>query len=1453
MTLSPSPSSLDLAPLELFRQPLVVLCLADGLEYLQDPERDLVEVGDDHAKPQKLPGLLGQSVNAMRAAYTSALITQLIMCDCADNNERTWIPDDALYVSSLHHSSNAAKTAMCDVTSKFLAAMSLYAGTIQLRNTVVIPAMVQLAVQDARPAFSKIATTTVDHNSTPMSPELDDPRRSSSSRRPDYAVRSASPSIAGDSRPNSPPSRNNPPAIPDIPSVNPKKNVWKKTAKTRTAVVPVATKDRGRRRGSRSLFPGGASSSEASTVERERNIGKMRIGIVIGTINLMLGRWPDAWKGLLVHTASARALSDWLWHAKGLETVLVCMLMFSWAGHEYAIPAMSTAMADKRPSVSVTELAKDLLTHLGPRHETHKVTTATKLATAVHDLVSTIFMYYERAKSHNDDPLPSIARAEMFIRLSKLTAHVTASGGELSSDLLDHLVMGSTYNDTIIAKLSANNHIVRPHIATIVDHLFKAYPDPSTTMELPAKVMILAGMSAVLSLLSLDRKRAMILKVLITSLVPALYEARKLGAAEMGMHPAASITLGAAVHDGDVTAGDVAVQEMLKGLLSIYGIPNLSRADDDPRQFVISTGGQDQLIELVNTTALSARGASAAAAACGLSLKLDFLRACIDFCEALPDLNGIMHWTATLLRVAGPGRPIPHNSRGQYAKLATEEQIRHVLNIARAGTAAVRQHPLTAFEPDYWDDYLVRNVELLDAPGRTRGVERAASRPALIHVQGEPFDLFVTMQNPYDFEISLEHLSFLTSGGLLDVKLGLPVLGPLRLQQISCQAVAKNVGTIRIHGCIIKVAGCSSRIFPVYSTGLSPEQDLIRSSRGTRLQARDTRDIPTTTVLTLQVVQPQPRIVISSNSLLANQAMPQSAIASLVLLEGERKTFTVRIQNESQIPAKWLAVSYLDDRMVALKAQSAELSNDTGKANKTNRFRSIANMQAQIHDVERELHDSAQHSGESALVTWRRLDMTRADMPDVQETVLDTSEGIAAGSTATFEISILGCRHLSRIEVCFDAAAEASPAKESQHFGLGRQARIPLQITVNPTLAIRRLAIMQYPRPDLALSTKRISSIMTLETHRSGETSALLTDGASGDLLSSDAVSMQGSLSDTAISGRKGREDKEEYCILELDLVNTCTRPLEVTMSAKQDNIQSTKSPQLVEAQSLVTQQVHRMLSPNHIGERVLMLLPRMYIPQPYARIPPYNKAATQFVVERLDPAGLPFERADRERFWLREKLLASLKISWSDPSSSQHGILSNRDAIPRLIEETHVRALKLDDLKIILDIVDAGLNIETKPGGVQEADTERFLTLRTRIFNRSPEPIRAILRLHPAVVSDTPDQTQLHTNSTTELSRTLLYSGQLQRRIPLLQPHQTVTLDLPFTLLSPARMEWRAIVEELAPPTPVDLKGLASHEHDPKRDAIMAEAKDVAGRRDERRVWIAEGCIVRARTRAES
>jgi len=107
----------------------------------------------------------------------------------------------------------------------------------------------------------------------------------------------------------------------------------------------------------------------------------------------------------------------------------------------------------------------------------------------------------------------------------------------------------------------------------IASFLFRALPPSGSELPATDAVPILVGIASVLSALDLPRKKAFVLKELLSVMIPSLVEARKIGAAEVGIHPAAGLS---SLSDSafDINALDIGpgnMEESMRALLTLIG------------------------------------------------------------------------------------------------------------------------------------------------------------------------------------------------------------------------------------------------------------------------------------------------------------------------------------------------------------------------------------------------------------------------------------------------------------------------------------------------------------------------------------------------------------------------------------------------------------------------------------------------------------------------------------------------------------------------------------------------------------------------------------------------------------------------------------------------------------------------------------------------------------------
>lgn len=1071
------------------------------------------------------------------------------------------------------------------------------------------------------------------------------------------------------------------------------------------------------------------------------------------------------------------------------------------------------------------------------------------------DLVNNILNLYVRAWTFTEDKIPALAFSESVIRFSKLLTVVKLSHGRLDDRGLIKIVMniGKPTESGI-----ADHFSPFPSKAELTTTLFRAFPSDMVEAALPIadRAMILAGIASVLSDLGYHRKKALILKELVSVLLPALVQARKDGAAEMGVHPAASlVTLSAAIgnaasHRSDNRLGEseYGMRSFLSLLCTEYGVllsaaPSKELEGNDESN---SRDSDNQIVaRILHQASTQLYGAQ--------DLKSDILRVCINICEALPDLEGVLQFSADALRTAGSGiAPGPDSSDGSPV-LPVEDQVRLINNISRTLSAS-QQLGLENLQAEYWDEFLVRGIELADIASYrhptpharvelelVNGIESKAVKNPFIYnpfgksvasntaeptlVAEEEVSFRVTLQNLYDFDLEVERITLETSGTAFE---SLPqgiFVGPYRTQTMTLIGIPKAGGSLRVTGCIAKIKGCRERRFPLFSKpwafnidlGTDPRDVAISSQNGSvvetgKVQTTSKVQEPVVSQLQFDVIDVQPNVVMRSISL------PQSAI---MLLEGERKIFSVTLKNlSSAVPTDLLSISFKDS--TAAQLQSALSNKDL--------------TLAELYELE--------------------LSATRDQSFKWIRTASDPEPKIDPGGSVTIEVEVFGKPGLSRGSIHVDFGYLGVPKSQVKDRFYTRQLVIPIAITVNASVELIRNDLINFTS-DFAWQNQQrqqsrppsSSTSSTPESHSRHHTRRRT---------SKDENTFSSLLSRLGL----GSSDDTEHCLLLIDICNSwpnlLTTSIQVRQTPSKDPSPSSSSDLWKRAYT-----VHETQQPGHTS-RLVLILPRLYLSNPHAPIPSLNPATKrQYVVNTRKDASLEAELAAREAFWYREELLNHIRATWREDSTGRTGTINLRSL---RLNARMIPALKLEDVAISLSL-SSTLPTNHPPTPLPDSEpsaatnndaqetshpiqmlgrskfaipTSVFLTLTTTLHNRTPYPIHPLLRLQPLL------RNQQH-NIALDLTKRFLWNGVLQRALPVLKGGERRDVDLDFCVLAKGEYEVGASVEEVRRiRVSSDDKEGPVDEDFATRVPGKGMGAGVGGGEEERRVWYArEPCVI--------
>jgi trafficking protein particle complex subunit 9 len=964
--------------------------------------------------------------------------------------------------------------------------------------------------------------------------------------------------------------------------------------------------------------------------------------------------------------------------------------------------------------------------------------------------------------------------SESILRNGYLLAAMFLRNGVIDDEMLQALVSSTAVPKADPNSRSAETITLRKRELTAT--LLRANPDSAEGMALGDQIHLLVGLASILSMLGMQRKQAFVLKELLQRITPGLIEARKVGAAEMGIHPAAGLlALSNASH-----AGFLRIEQGMNSLLALVG--SMYGALDDVE---VSTSVVNQRRSEISPFASRLRRTSFGNGS--FVLKVDILKLCISICEVLPDFEGALRYTFHLLNLSRGAILLPSRCSSGTPAIAQEEQIK-LMNSIKRTVGAASKLGMTDLLADYWDDYLVRGIEAVEPPAALRvvphsdsdlhsannaevdrkdpfiynpfsKVSAAAADQPLIADEAAYFSVY--LQNPFETDIEIDEISLLTEGCSFRSTKHSIVLGHFCCQRFTLSGTPTEAGTLSIVGCRAKIRYCKERDFRIFSkdwnadSGLgynggsqssskaAPDGPRTSAVNATDKQGEEFDDGPESQTISVTVLNAQPVISVQSSTL------PQAA---LMVLEGEKKSFNLSIRNESKnTPVDFIIFTFEDSATTQLR--NALMNKDLSPTD--------------LYELELQL---AGRKSFECIRPGKREDLS-----------------IPARETSTFTIQVLGIPGLVSGLVQIDYAHLGLPAAEVKDKFYTRQLFFPVTVTVNAGIEVPRCNILPFSGDFAWWNRQRALASQQQADNSSGS----LTNGLRSRSTSHVPHEADGGQF-TSLLARLGLGSHgDDHCVLLLDLRNVWPFPLSISVQVRGSPTASS-SPADPWRRAYT---VHESLQPGHVS-RVVLLIPRIYVSEPHAPVPLIGNQR-QFVVS-ASKLSVETERANREAFWFREELLKHVRGSWREDSTDRQGTIDLRRGIRLNARMTD--ALKVEDIEISLYIRSSTKSDAETPPAAQDGcsrfslQTNAFTTLVVKIQNRSSNKLHTLLRIQPSL------REQPH-NIALDLSKRFAWTGMLQRALhPPLEPGEIRGANLGIMALCPGGYEIGASVEEVKP-----------------------------------------------------
>ncbi|KAI0780823.1 TRAPP II complex [Trametes elegans] len=669
-------------------------------------------------------------------------------------------------------------------------------------------------------------------------------------------------------------------------------------------------------------------------------------------------------------------------------------------------------------------------------------------------------------------------------------------------------------------------------------------------------------------------------------------------------------------------------------------------------------------------------------------LQIGIVREAVAVAEALPDYSAVAQFSLSSLKLLHP-------------VMSSGDQHHLYSTASRALLTAKRRGDRRAV--DYWSGKPVISIEVLPLPIVRLPIEKpisilsqsaagatsilaGAKDPFLynprklmsaqtktILVQNEPFELVVTLQNPYVFDLDLQSIQLSTSGVPFVSKASSLVVPANTFHPVTMSGKALEAGTLIIRGCIVQAPGGVAREFVLPLATEEEEERRSRrrsaieceagrskhagldsrpweklSKRGST-QAASSSAKKTVRYLECKVVPEQPLLRIRRTSLTHGAVM---------LYNGEMSTIRITLENVSSLAVDLIRLTF-DDSTIA-PAQQA-----------------LADGDLSVFDTYETEYDLVHRP----VFTWNSEHEPHQIEPGQKRVITVNCFGKVGCTSGTIHVSY-----------AFVQRPQASLQEPSEVF-YTRQLSYPVLVTVYHMLECQGMDILSY----------------------SGATTAISPDDSDGE--SSPEAKARKSLLHVG--------DIADWCMFSIEVRNTYGLPFEVTFERKQEGEVQWRTAERRATSGVGHASVTSLVPPGSTS-RIVLPVKKISLSEEHVSRPIPMLSDRQYVVTTSNLTAAE-ERAQRELFWYREELFKVVHGRWRENGGTRAGDLSLRQqrmTLPML------EALRVETARVRMTLVRYDDEGNAQPVSVDPSGSKylpppnEFVYLRTSIANLSPSEL---------------------------------------------------------------------------------------------------------------------------------
>ncbi|KAI8063251.1 TRAPP II complex [Gongronella butleri] len=1062
-----------------------------------------------------------------------------------------------------------------------------------------------------------------------------------------------------------------------------------------------------------------------------------RIKKLFADFYLLAGRLPDAVNCYQAAIDMTKSTSDFLWLASAMEGLACANLLL-----EYLQGDVGHIVSRKMEKEASADASSAAAAPMSPTMEDISLKPAPSTFTELLDQYTALIHYYGKVHTTSAMPLPGLIYAEACIKLARLLLTTWLHNG-WNDHVLTLVVQGKLAEDEKdIASLKPAANYPMPRFE-IAEWVMRIWSVPLNTLPLLDQINLTTQMSTVLSTIGYQRKAAWCMHESIHCMLPLLIQSR-----------ATLSNAKDAANAGNKQSGH-GILQVLKRICDVYGIGEKHVQDGGALDAMDAQArGQDHASATASQSSLQEMEQQRMGWAL---LQIDVLRQCIAISEALPDYGSMLYYTTVLLK-------------NLYQYIPKDEQIRLASSIQRIVAMGKRSGHVES-NVNYWGVNIVSHIEAVQAIARKAVYELPMLDPASVtaRANGDPFiynpfaqkkakdrvllvknelcDFKVVLTNPFGFDLELQHITLSTSGipfAPAATSATIPAHGTVSLR---LTGTPQESGQLTIRGCVIRIVGFAEQEFifdcsrqkhdssDMPRTGgggkRAPQHDVIKH-KYTGLQAiqhANKKQVSGDDDLAkrvgfydVQVIDDQPLLKMTSTSLLHGAVM---------LYEGEMTQIKMAVENIGNILVDFVTLSFTDS--TSSEPINPELP------------------------MEQQYEMELMRKG-TPVFSWEGTD--QVGVASVGKKVM-----LPPGEKMDIIVHVYGKRGCSGGTIQIDYGYLDRQSDKPAQSLYTRQLYLPVLVTVYQNLEPLNWEIL-YLRPHgrASAALHKDAALTAIDTPPPSQQQQK--DLATTRSEDSDLVHLTQTLLGLG-------SDKQDYCLVTLDIRNTWTLAFDVSFKVDDPDTNECKTMTL-------------SIQPGWT-KRVMLPVKRMFLSQEMCQQPiPSLEPNKQFVVSQS--MGHPEqERSRLQMFWYRETLLERLHAQWSCPSTGRHGLLHLRPSLR--LSTAQLAILKKEDIAFIVAM--QGENVTSKTHRHFQCPSQTFVSMQVTIQNRQGRPVKMILRVQPV---------QSYNNGAKEydLSSKLLMQGLNQITLPEIPADGKVTHVLPLCFLSRGRYEFLYHVEDV-------------------------------------------------------